>query len=296
MDYLSQIIKDVRDEECRGRIVEAWNCLMKLGLTRRQAAVFLTLCIKGALTIREISNEIKMHAVAVHKTLKELLAYNLVDMLLGAPNRYVAKKPNEVARNILDYHLNKFNASKMYSELLKRSLEDVEKAFPLLEKKEDIRPSYKLIIGRKALYSEIIRLLNQTRREHFIIMSPYGVVRVVRHGLVDHYRGCVERGVNIKVISEVTELNVLEASYLDKVVEFRHLPNIQLRMNISDVDTMIISAICDDSDLSLHSTDEINLIIKDRFMCNGFKKIFLEMWKNSIDARKIINEIQRIER
>ncbi len=296
MDYLSQIIKDVRDEGYRERIVEAWDSLMKLGLTRRQVAVFLILCMKGPLTIREISNEIRMHTVAVHKTLKELLSYNLVDMLLGAPNRYVAKKSSEVARNILDHHLNKFNAYRMYSELLKKSLEEVEKSFPFLERRRDIKPSYKLIIGRKALYSEIIRLLDQTEREHFIMMSPNGVIRVVKHGLVDHYRRCVERGVNIKVISEVTELNVLEASYLDKVVEFRHLPNIQLRMNISDVDIMIISAICNDNDLSLQSTNEINLIIKDRFMCNGFKKIFLEMWKNSVDARRIINEIQHIKR
>jgi len=294
MDYLAKITSELADERTASVVNEVWQCSLKLGLSTREVAVLCSLLIKGPLSVRELSENLDMHPVAVHGVLRKLSAAGMVDIILGTPTRYVAKGPDELVKVLWEKQVNQMKAAQAYSERLKDELALLVERTPVgIARTTPRGPRYRVIAGRRRLHKEIAQLLEGTQRSHHLIMSSYGIKRSIAHGLIDRYKECVARGVEMKVIADVSPMNILEASYLAKVVELRHLSNIQMRLNISDSRAMILGAVSQDEDLTLSPTNEIHFIIYDEFLCGAFERLFAELWKNSTPAGQIIELIEK---
>ncbi|MDG7039639.1 MAG: hypothetical protein JRN37_10915, partial [Nitrososphaerota archaeon] len=151
------------------------------------------------------------------------------------------------------------------------------------------KQEYRLIFNRKRLYEELSRLFISTTDEYRLIMSGNGLLRSIRHGLMDLYLDMQKRGVRIEIVSEVTPTNLQEAEYLMRKIPFRHQNGLQIRLNVFDSDKVLLGAIQHDEDLNINREDDSYILIRDQVFAQGFIQLFDIIWNTSQDASKIIN-------
>jgi len=267
---------------------EFLQILNEASITPSQFEIYVYLLKNGPSSITDISSNLKKDKGVVYKHIESLMRAGLVEKDL--------RKGLFIARNVDDFR-------KILSETLedsyKKKKEKLEEVFKQLSDKLSpgfsyAPPEYRLIFGRKRLYNELKTLFDQTFYEYRLIMSGNGLLRSIRHGLLDSYLGMINRGVSVMIISEVNTENIKEASYLYEHIPFKHLAGVQIRLNIFDNDRVLIGAIQHDEDMNINRPDDSYILIKDLKLAKGLIILFETLWKSAKDAGEIIEKIKYV--
>lgn len=264
---------------------ETLEGLKKIGVSRAQFEVYLLLYTHGPQTAADLSNALKRDRSVVYKYLDRLSRLGLIEKQLDRSNSYSARPASDVMSLI----------SSMIDQEAKRSRSAIKEFFDKVGTIERVeanpraKQEYKLIFNRKRLYEELSRLFLSTTDEYRLIMSGNGLLRSIRHGLMDLYLDMQKRGVRIEIVSEVTPTNLQEAEYLMRKIPFRHQNGLQIRLNVFDSDKVLLGAIQHDEDLNINREDDSYILIRDQVFAQGFIQLFDIIWNTSQDASKIIN-------
>ncbi|MDG7035546.1 MAG: MarR family transcriptional regulator [Nitrososphaerota archaeon] len=264
---------------------ETLEGLKKIGVSRAQFEVYLLLYTHGPQTATDLSNALKRDRSVVYKYLDRLSRLGLIEKQLDRSNSYSARPASDVMSLI----------SSMIDQEAKRSRSAIKEFFDKVGTIERVeanpraKQEYKLIFNRKRLYEELSRLFISTTDEYRLIMSGNGLLRSIRHGLMDLYLDMQKRGVRIEIVSEVTPTNLQEAEYLMRKIPFRHQNGLQIRLNVFDSDKVLLGAIQHDEDLNINREDDSYILIRDQVFAQGFIQLFDIIWNTSQDASKIIN-------
>ncbi|MDG7046954.1 MAG: MarR family transcriptional regulator [Nitrososphaerota archaeon] len=264
---------------------ETLEGLKKIGVSRAQFEVYLLLYTHGPQTATDLSNALKRDRSVVYKYLDRLSRLGLIEKQLDRSNSYSARPASDVMSLI----------SSMIDQEAKRSRSAIKEFFDKVGTIERVeanpraKQEYRLIFNRKRLYEELSRLFISTTDEYRLIMSGNGLLRSIRHGLMDLYLDMQKRGVRIEIVSEVTPTNLQEAEYLMRKIPFRHQNGLQIRLNVFDSDKVLLGAIQHDEDLNINREDDSYILIRDQVFAQGFIQLFDIIWNTSQDASKIIN-------
>jgi|SRR5579875_626275 sugar-specific transcriptional regulator TrmB len=258
---------------------EAVSALRKAGLTKEQLKLYVLLVSEGPKSITEISGELRKDRAAVYKHLERLTKLGLVDRGLGSKNVYIARPAEKLKEIVVEYLEEEYIREKSSIESL---VDDMKKL--VHPHRPEYESRYKMIFGRKRLYVELKKLFSETHSEYRLITSANGLLRSVRHGLLDNYLDMLKRGVKVMVISEVSSSNKSEASLFYQYVPFRIQSGLQLRLNIFDQDRVLLGAIQHDEDFSIDRQDDSYMLITDRGLAKGFIRLFDTIYSNLEDA------------
>lgn len=219
----------------------------------------------------------------MYKHLERITKVGLVDRGLGNVNIYIAR-PVERLREIAQEALNNQYAKERAAiDAVVKELERISGSSWMHYKNQ-----YTMIFGRKRLYQELRKLFMETHSEYRLIMSGNGLLRSIRHGLLDDYIEMLMRGVKVLIVSEINERNAREAAMLYQYMPFKHQGGLQIRLNIFDQDRVLLGAIQHDEDFSLNRGDDSYLLINDRNMAKGFIKLFDVILAGSQDAGPLL--------
>ncbi len=255
------------------------EALSEAGITESQLEIYSALVNHGQLSVSEICTIVHKDKAAVYKHLEKLLKLGLVDRGIGASSVYLARQPQ-----MLKEHVNEAIKSK-YSRLMSRFSSEIDEILnPNNTATKSLSVNYKLIFGRKKLYRELSKLFDKTYSEYRLIMSGNGLLRSIRHGLLDSYIEMAQRGIKVMVISEINMSNITEARALYNYITFKHQENLLIRLNIFDQDRVLLGAIQHDEDFSIDRADDSYILIEDERLARGLIRLFDVIWKNSIDA------------
>ncbi|MEM0097583.1 MAG: helix-turn-helix domain-containing protein [Conexivisphaerales archaeon] len=255
------------------------NALKRTGITEDQLKIYILLLKGGPKTVSEISNDLRKDRAAVYKHIERITKLGLVDKGLSDANVYIARpieKFREIASEALEEQYVKERAA--INSMIKE-LESISGSY-----ERYFRSEYTMIFGRKRLYQELRKLFMETHSEYRLIMSGNGLLRSIRHGLLNDYVEMLRRGVKVMVISEVNEQNAREASMLYQYMPFKHQSGLQIRLNIFDQDRVLLGAIQHDEDFSINRRDDSYLLIYDRRLATGFIRLFDAILASSEDA------------
>jgi sugar-specific transcriptional regulator TrmB len=174
--------------------------LNRLGLTFRQAKVYLTLAKCGASSVRETSNISGIHREDIYRVLRELLRMGLVKKRITFPVTFEAIPINEALSFLHERRIRETKElqvkEKKFLTTAKASLasqipSEEDAQFVLIPKKEAAVISNKEAIGKTKCSIDVV---NSPRR-HLLSASVYG--KEVNEAL--------DRGVKIRVITQKPE-------------------------------------------------------------------------------------------
>ena len=172
--------------------------LIKLGLTRRQAMVYLCLVRTGVSPIKTIAKGTNIARQHIYKVILALNELGLVEKALTAPIKFKAT-PIEIGISMLMEQKNT-EYSKLQTETTK-----MLNSFKKYEQKpiaDEETPQFVLVPGKKPLKSKLLETIKNSQKTIDVI-TPWQVCQSTCYKWADIFKECINKGVQFRHIIDV---------------------------------------------------------------------------------------------
>jgi sugar-specific transcriptional regulator TrmB len=251
---------------------EALKLLGDFGLSPTEAIVYRAAVALGGGTVKEISVAAGKERAQTHHALLKLERLGVLQSSTQVPTNF---RPIGI-REAID-HL--YSLQLMKLQRLKEQKEKLVQEFNL-SKSQTIMPAetYSIIKGRANTYLKMIEAIRSSEKEVCLIMSVKGLTRLFRF---KHFYKIIEskakKGVQFKVITEITPENLEEGKALSKISELRHIKDQITNASIYD-DKVGSVALSVSEDLALDAKDHIALWTTTHSFISTLHNFFDSVW------------------
>ncbi len=245
--------------------------------------MYLYLLSRGISTAGAISRSLGLHRVDVYRKIRELQDLGLLETHVSSPKRYTVVEPkialsSLLHRRVAEVEDTKRKMSDLMPQLIQYKTSSMRYRRPVNEG-QSFESFCSLVVGRMRYYREIKRLIKSSQNEVLRIVSAGGVVRTFKSGLFEYYVQAKKRGVRLRMISEVTSDNQSFCKRLSDIVEIRNLEGVHLRFTVIDNAVSVLSAKFDENSLSVESSSDSYLVLRDQKFTEAFRFFFEHVWK-----------------
>jgi sugar-specific transcriptional regulator TrmB len=191
--------------------------LVAHGVPEKSARLYLSACRAGPLPARELARLSAVNRVEAYRLIQGLVADGLLRSAGERPKRFEALAPDQ----LLDRWIS--GAAERLRSLEHdrgRVLADWEAGRADVED-EDPR-KFAVLEGRETIRRFLRTRLGTTRREILVSATGTWLTRMIDAGLDRVFREAHERGVRIRLVTEVWPSNLSEAKHLATVATLRH--------------------------------------------------------------------------
>ena len=259
--------------------------LTDFGLTRNQAKVYLATARLRLAPVGQISKVSKVRREDVYRILPKLEKMGLVEKLLGTPTK-IRATPVEEALSLLIKH--EEDATQERVSALKAKSKTFLKNFshpPRLELEE--KANFTLLSNLESITSKMLNMVKKAEREFDIACSGRKLMQFI-HSFTDEIKRTVEKGIRIRIISEVPE----HEDSLPRVMEDRVSPGNSIDLRYADLPSSHYM-IVDSKEALISTTTEENLGENPCLWTNSdnlvgvFQKDFENLWHNAVSWKAI---------
>jgi sugar-specific transcriptional regulator TrmB len=284
-----------------------FNVLRDSKLTENESKVYVFLAKSDAQRACNISRSLSMHKAQVYRVLKNLESRGMVDLTLEKPARYTAV-PFE---QLLEFLIKTKRDDVSFLEHNKNALLTQWGSINL-QKHALSAEKFAVIEGRRNIYSRILQMIEELKREILIVTTDQGIIRaeqagILKAGLVkaEIIIQAMEKGdmipVRARVLTQISKENLNVIRHIRKRISEMHL-NVELR----DIDLalklyphfLIIDEeeafffITPKEDLSLTSRQDTGLWTNSKAFVCTLKAFFEELWHDAAGMNERICEIE----
>jgi len=191
--------------------------LVEHGIPERGARLYLALSREGPQTAAELARLSAMNRVEAYRFIRQLESAGLLTSYGRRPMRFAAVPPDAV----VDRWIRKAN------DRLHRLEGDRERV--LAEWREGLpatgdvdAPRFKVLEGPETIHRFLIKQLGTAREEVRVAVGGFSLARAIDGGVDRALREATERGVKVRVVTEITAANLAEAKLFGAFGELRH--------------------------------------------------------------------------
>jgi sugar-specific transcriptional regulator TrmB len=258
--------------------------LTDLGLTLRQAKVYLILAKCQDITARNVATASKIPRQDIYKVLNELLGLGLIEKQISKPTKFVAFPINDTCTNLLKRKIEETSTLRIRTKTLMRNLQGI-----ISTKTVDEEPRLFLIPEKEAFTLRIKKSIESSQKSIDII-SPKKNLEQGLFFLVDALKKAMQRGVIIRLIVEPQEEDGFQFSFPQVLAEnslfkTRTMPNhMHLRFSVYDEKEITVMLLSD------HDFAKSTLLWSDcTSLVDAYQDYFETMWLLKSDPFKIKN-------
>ena len=250
--------------------------LSSLGLTLSQSRVYLFLLAEGPSPVRTISKDLGLHRVDAYRKVHELEDLALIEQHLDSPKRYLAVSPGDAISALL-------NKQREREATMKRRAASIAPRLNLMWTRRTraeplpVASSYRLGTGRARYHNELKGLVRGAKSEVLRILSADGVIRNVQSGFYSEYFRAASKGINVRMITEVTPANRDTVRRLAKAIKVRYLDGIRLRFTVVDRAVTVFGTSYKPG--YKEYTQSSYIVFKDPSFANAFCFFFDHLWE-----------------
>ncbi len=280
---------------------EIEHVLNELDLSAKEVKLYLYLAKSGPQKASVISRSLGIHKVEVYRYLKSLENKDIVESTLERPTRFMATPFEQVLDSLISSRREKTIALQEQKENILRQWNAINS-----EKLSSPPERFVVLLGRKSLYSRILRAVTHTKREVIGITTNVGLLHGEQNGMISQgIRQIAEKGrvveLGAKLLTPITDQNLQVAQSLERMlrnnrvgIDIRHLnldTKFAPRFVIRDDDEVVIFLTT--KGMSVAGRDETGLWTDSNAVVSAYQALFQEMWKDSKPLSERINELQR---
>jgi sugar-specific transcriptional regulator TrmB len=271
--------------------------LKDFGLTKKEGEIYVFLAKHGVQRSGEIANGIKTHRGEVYRMLKSLQTKGLIHSTLESPSRF-ATVPFETA---IDSFI---KTKKEEVASVESARQDLLEDWNLITRHEPEIQLEKFVVieGRQKIYSKILMMVNETKKQLSATAIVPALVRIDQFGILDAaFTHPLISQVQFRFLTELSEQNVEEAKAFLKRIPARGIdlkgrtPELGLKlypqMVIRDEEEAIFF-IRPQSNLPASEQDNVCLWTNCKSLVLAFSAMFEESWSKATDIQKKLNEIE----
>jgi sugar-specific transcriptional regulator TrmB len=271
--------------------------LRSLGLTEKEAGVYIFLAKHGVQRSGEIGKRIKTDRSEVYRILKSLQSKGLVEATLEAPTRFTAV-PFEI---ILDSFIKAKRDEAASVETAKKELLSYFERFGKLGP-EPVPEKFVVIEGSHKIYPKILQMIKETKNQLSAVATVPGLLRADQFGIFDAaFTHPLKSKIQFRFLTDLSEQNLNAVKTLLKRApktgfNFKgRNPELGLqlapRMVIRD-DEEIIFFITPRTDTAAATQEDLCLWTNCKTLVQAFVAVFEDLWNKSTNIEKKIDEIE----
>lgn len=190
--------------------------LSERGVPERAARVYIAACREGPQTASELARMSGLHRVETYRHIQQLHEAGLLRPVGGRPMRFGALSPEELMERWI----------RTTSEDLRRleaGRDQMIREFHEQISTPEANDGRKFVImeQRRTLYSFLRRQIGVARKEILLSLSPSALARFIDGGLDRELRAAQQRGVKVRIITEINHGNLADAKHFATFAELR---------------------------------------------------------------------------
>lgn len=195
--------------------------LQILGLTEREAKVYVTLLLKQQMKAGDIARELNIHRLDVYNILKDLQQKDMVIATLTKPMMFKGVPLDSVLNSLNLKHSENMRRSSDALDELERSSKRLVDLDRIEQVTGNISDKLQVISGRKTINERWSKLISSAETEILIAATERDTAQFVISPVLDIISSKMESGVKVNVYTPVTRSNADQFLYFRDQV--RHL-------------------------------------------------------------------------
>ena len=258
---------------------EGIKLIKDFGLVEDEAKVYLGLLRMGPSKASEISHHTKTDRVRGYKILENLKNQGYVTSTLSSPILFSANDTKTTLEQIIKKRKQKIQKLESNSEKLLHILNEIK-----TNESNTELPKLTVISGRSNIYEQIIKIINDSTDELYIISTATDIIRMYYSEIPEAIKKALKRNVMVKIMTELEISTKLECIKRLGVNYFKiaKLPS-QGRI-ICNSNEVVMSGYTSNS--SSKSTNEDSALITNSSEISGnMKSLSKFMWKIGKEIR-----------
>ncbi|MCD6357328.1 MAG: TrmB family transcriptional regulator [Thermoproteales archaeon] len=250
--------------------------LIKIGLTKSEAIIYLNLLKKKSFTASEVSRLSGISRSKTYEILNQLVQKGLCVEILGTVKKYAPANPTTAFNGLKQKIQQELENKRIIISNLSETL------LPLyLSEKENIDPlDYIQVLREKSRIAEKVYSLERMAKEEVLSFDkpPYAMPQINE----EEFRG-LERGIKYKAIYEITEAKTLDSitlmeMYMEAGEEIRVAYELPIKMMIFD-ERIVVFAL---RDKIISKPSLTSMVIEHTDIAKAFKITFYSIWEKSM--------------
>ena len=248
--------------------------LHRLGLSKNEIKVYMSLARTGERKASEISEALSLHRTETYRILRDLEKKGLISSVFEKPLKFIAT-PFEKALDTL------IETKKMKISLLekrKSNLVDIWLSLPKPETENERKEVFQVLEGEEQISLKADEILNGAERTIFVFASEHDIPNFYHSGLLDKLEKISKKSLDVQLL---TNYSPKSCFFLEKIKLKK------AKYSLSDVEELPTFILTDDNQLVLlirknNGKRKVAALWTnyDAF-ARAIKVLFLELWNNN---------------
>jgi len=247
--------------------------LHRLGLSKNEIKVYVSLARSGERKASEISEALSLHRTETYRILRDLEKKGLISSVFEKPLKFIAT-PFEKALDTL------IETKKMKISLLekrKSSLVDIWLSLPKPEAENERKEVFQILEGEEQINLKADEILNGAEKTIFVFTSEHDIPNFYHSGLLDRLDKISKKNLDVQLL---TNYSPKSCFFLEKIKLKK------AKYSLSNVEELPTFILTDDNQLVLlirknNGKKRVAALWTnyDAFV-KALKTLFLELWSN----------------
>ena len=271
--------------------------LRDLGLSRREAEVYIFLSRRGPQGANSVSTMLKIERVQTYRALKSLQEKGIVEATLETPTRFSAVPFDGLLNSLITTRKSRISELEAQAEALAnywKNLSSRVTEYPLAK--------FRVITDKRAIFSEIERMTREAKEDVVKLTTSVGAIQEDLAGILDAITDCARKNkkIQIRILAGISKENngivaeMMKTASTQKLnVQWRHIDlgsRAYPQFLIKDREETLLYVTPEDPGTS--SQAETALWIRSRIFASALRESFVEMWRGAIQADDRIGELK----
>lgn len=192
--------------------------LVEHRIPERGARIYLTACREGPLTAAELARLASLHRVEAYRFIRDLEARGLLRKSGGRPARFEALPLDQLIDRWIHRTSDRLDRLRTGRDGLIREWRELMVDVPEPEEGR----KFAVLEGRAAIQRFLKKRIESATSEVVLTVSGFALAPAI-DGAVDRaLRAARERGVKVRLVTEISPANLVEARHFTGVAEVRH--------------------------------------------------------------------------
>ena len=212
--------------------------LVEGGLEEKYARIILSLCTQPPLKASEIGKLVSISRMDAYNSLKKLQEMGFIKATLDKPMRFTGIPVSDVFKQMI-------KREEANVRRLQQHLEEIKSDSVIINSELSTQTNealFTVVKDRHNIYATIENIIQESENEVWMMLSKWGILHLMRTGIIGSITEALDRGVEIKIVAEIESKTVRFYEELDKRIEIRHHQN-QSQMGVyvdSEVGVQIV--------------------------------------------------------